>query len=100
MNDALTYTPTTHEVRIRYSVYRNNNSIPLREEFDRWLTEHDRAVAAAALSSAADEFHNGHQADKPREDYRRTVPQWLLARANSLSRPESVSNQSDQGEKS
>lgn len=37
------YTPTTQEVKIRY-VFEDTHSA----EFDRWLAEHDRAVAQVA----------------------------------------------------
>jgi len=42
------------------------------------LAEHDAEV----LRAAADEFANGHQADKPR--LREAVPQWLRARADRI----------------
>ena len=64
------YTPTTEDVREAYGwsghdSYIELNRISRREEFDRWLAEHDRQVAERAW----DEGHLVHGADGwPRED--------------------------------
>lgn len=53
------YTPTTNEVRAYYAngqINGNDPSCPVRAEFDRWLTEVERAAAAIALEQAADKF--------------------------------------------
>jgi len=50
-----------------------------------WLREHDARVKAQALRDAAEEYSNGHQADKPHDNYRVEVPRWLRERAERIS---------------
>lgn len=49
------YTPTTHDVRERYRYFDGGPSPEDGPEFDRWLEEHDRQVAAAAYEKGWDD---------------------------------------------
>lgn len=91
------YTPTTEEVRARIgsgwgAPYRDE----LRRDFDRWLAQHDREVAAGELKEAAKEL-------APFEDLDTTivvggegdegwvtvlVSDWLTIRADRIERSE------------
>lgn len=72
------YTPTTEEVRARYSADEFGNSAGLSDpcpEFDRWLAEHDRQVKAEAWEEGWDAglqhwwhglpMHGEHKTDNP-----------------------------------
>ena len=53
------YTPTTDTVQATYAAHHSKCApcgevaVSLRDEFDRWLSAHDREVAARALREAA-----------------------------------------------
>ena len=56
------YTPTTKAVRTNYAMTMlrvGRKDIDPYSAFDRWLTEHDREVAAKALRDAAQDSHMG-----------------------------------------
>lgn len=74
------YTPRTDQVRAVY-VLDSESEEATGAAFDRWLAEHDREVAKSAIVKAAEEFRDGHQGDKPRENYRMEVPRWLIGYA-------------------
>ncbi|GAB3166945.1 hypothetical protein GCM10027059_26700 [Myceligenerans halotolerans] len=86
------YTPTTDEVRGAWVTARctRDEDIPGQvAEFDRWLAEHDREVAARALEATARAWQRGEWANAPRyADPAREriataqhVTEWLRARA-------------------
>lgn len=50
------YVPTTNAVRSFYIGIRKQPDDEAAAEFDRWLTAHDRKVAAEALREAAETF--------------------------------------------
>lgn len=66
------YTPTTDDVRAAYWVNRTHEAgsrwfaDDYAAEFDRWLIEHNRQVAAQALRDVADDLR-GRRMDAPSE---------------------------------
>lgn len=86
------FTPTTGEVRGAWVAARctRDEEIPGQvAEFDRWLAEHDREVAAQALEEAAGAWQRGDWAYAPRYAdpvkeriaNGQYVGEWLRARA-------------------
>ena len=79
------YTPTTEYVRDFYAKFtpsilidrRPNGYERAEAEFDRWLAEHDREVAAGALRDAAGSAI-------PRKALAQGTRDWLRARADQI----------------
>lgn len=72
------YTPTTEEVRNAYSGYWHARLVVgknARAEFDRWLAEHDRVVAANAWDEAKAD-NNGQRCVCAGEEHRKKFPTW------------------------
>ena len=85
------FTPTTDEVRGLYTVIMFRENRPYlrqsldehRADFDRWLEQHDREVAAKALHLAADRLPAFHDRNAPEWAITSTF-KWLHERADRI----------------
>lgn len=68
MSDREEYTPTTEDVRNDYAQLnasvREEATVPVGEEFDRWLAAHDREVREATKAGIAEMFDALHESDE------------------------------------
>lgn len=87
------YTPTTDGVRRTYFLFRHAKDRALKQdpdnsdaidEFDRWLADHDREVAAKVLREAAERVEPLSGAPLPTGPSRGQVADWLRDRAADI----------------
>ena len=80
------YTPTTalmREWHVRGDHAGNKSRSEYEAEFDRWLEQHDREVAAKALHLAADRLPAFHDRNAPEWAITSTF-KWLHERADRI----------------